>query len=83
MQETANERLVRGIARQLALEAMQRIRARLREVEAEPLAERFYEAEWGAKGRAWPTIAMPAERWLPHLRDDLDLAEAEFAACRR
>lgn len=82
MKETANERLVRQIARELALEAMQRIRARLREVEAAPLAERLYEGEREANGQAWPTEAMPAKEWVPYLLADLELAEAEFERCR-
>lgn len=83
MQETASERLVREAARDVALEAMKRIRARLRETEAEPLAERLYDAEWGARGREWPTVAMPAYRWVPYLEEDLSLATSEFEACRR
>jgi len=83
MQETANERLVREAAREVALEAMGRIRARLREVEAKPLAERLYVAEWGARGREWPPAAMPAWKWVSYLQEDLSLAEAEFEACRR
>lgn len=51
MRETASERLVREVAREVVFEAMARIRARLREAEAEPLADRLYAAEWGAKGR--------------------------------
>ncbi len=82
MQETANERLVRGIARDIALEAMKRIRARLREVEAAPVVERRYEAEWGANGKAWPTTSMMAELWVPYLLEDLAHAEAEFERCR-
>ena len=83
MNETANERLVRAVAREVALEAMARIRARLREVEAEPMADRLYEAEWGAKGRDWPTATMPAREWVPLLLEDLSMAKAEFDACRR
>jgi hypothetical protein len=82
MRETVSERLVREAAREVAWEAMRRIRARLREAEAEPLAVRRYEAEWGARGREWPTVAMPAGQWVPYLREDLSLAEAEFNACR-
>ena len=40
MRETASERLVREAARDVALEAMKRIRARLREAEAAPLTDR-------------------------------------------
>jgi hypothetical protein len=83
MRETASERLVREAAREVALEAMRRIRARLREAEAEPLAGRLYEAEWGANGREWPTAAMPAREWVSYLLEDLSRAEAEFDACRR
>ena len=83
MRETASERLVREVAREVAFEAIVRIRARLREAEAEPLADRLYEAEWGAKGRDWPTATMPAWEWVPFLLEDLSLAEAEFNACRR
>ena len=83
MNETANERLVRAVAREVALEAMARIRARLREAEAEPMADRLYEAEWGAKGRDWPTAAMPAREWVPFLLEDLSMAKVEFDACRR
>jgi hypothetical protein len=83
MRETYSERLVREAAREVALEAMRRIRARLREAEAEPLAGRLYEAEWGANGREWPTAAMPAREWVSYLREDLSRAEAEFDACRR
>ena len=43
MRETASERLVRQAARDVALEAMRRISARLREAEANPQAVRFYE----------------------------------------
>ena len=83
MNETANERLVRAVAREVAMEAMGRIRARLREAEAEPMADRLYEAEWGAKSRDWPTAAMPAREWVAYLLEDLSFAEAEFNACRR
>jgi hypothetical protein len=83
MRETASERLVREVAREVVFEAMARIRARLREAEAEPLADRLYAAEWGAKGRDWPTAAMPAWKWVSYLPEDLSLAEAEFNACRR
>src|SRR5579863_1412388 len=82
MRERANERMVRWIAREVALEAMGRIRARLREVEAAPGTERLYEAEWGANGTEWPAVPMPAEMWLPYLREDLNRAEAEFRSCR-
>jgi hypothetical protein len=77
------ERLVREIARELALEAMQRIRARLREVEAAPLARRYYETERETTGTEWPRVPLPAEAWLPYLLDDLKHAEAGFRACRR
>jgi hypothetical protein len=80
MQETANERLVRGIAREIALEAMKRIRARLREAEADPLVSRLYEAEWVTEN--WPASPMSARDWLPHLREDLNRATVEFEACR-
>jgi hypothetical protein len=83
MQETASERLVREIAREVALEAMKRIRARLREAEADPSALRWYEAEWSTHSRAWPAAAMPARDWVPLLREDMSQAEAEFQACRR
>jgi hypothetical protein len=83
MRETASERLVREAAREVALDAMKRIRARLREAEAMPQAMRSYEAEWGARGREWPAAAMPAREWVPYLREDLSLAEAELDACRR
>jgi hypothetical protein len=83
MQATANERLVRQIAREVALEAMARIRARLREVAADEFATRIYEAEWDADGRTWPTAAMPAREWVPYLLADLSQAEAEFERCRR
>ena len=83
MRETASERLVREAARDVALEAMKRIRARLCEAEAEPMAVRWYEAEWGANGREWPTAAMPAREWVSCLLEDLSRAEAEFDACRR
>jgi len=83
MRETANERLVREIARDIALEAIQRIRVRLREAEAEPLSNRQYEAERGADGKIWPTVAMPAELWVPYLREDLEQAQAEYRACSR
>ena len=82
MRETASERLVREAARDVALEAMRRIRARLGEVQAEPLAARWYEAEWGAKGRDWPTAAMPAREWVSYLLEDFSRAEAEFDSCR-
>jgi hypothetical protein len=82
MKETASERLVRQIARELALEALQRIRARLREVEAAPLARRLYETEWEGNGPAWPTTPRPAKAWVPYLMDDLELARAEVARCR-
>jgi len=82
MKETASERWVRQIARELALEALQRIRARLREVEAAPLARRFYETEWEGIGPAWPTTPRPAKAWVPYLVDDLELARAEVARCR-
>ena len=61
MQETANERLVREAARDVALEAMRRNRACLREVEAEPLTDRLYEAEWVTENGIWPVSPMPAE----------------------
>jgi hypothetical protein len=83
MRETASERLVREAACEIALEAMARIRAHLREAQAEPLAYRLYEAEWGAKSRDWPTAAMPAREWVAYLLEDLSFAEAEFNACRR
>lgn len=83
MRETASERLVREAAREVALEAMRRIRARLREAETDPFASRLYEAEWGANGREWPTAAMPAREWVSYLLEDLSRAEAEFDACRR
>jgi hypothetical protein len=83
MRETASERLVRQAACDVALEAVRRIRARLREVEAELLAQRLYEAEWCAQGRGWPASAMSAREWVPYLLEDLSLAEAEFNACRR
>jgi len=83
MHETANERMVREIAREIALEAVKRIRVRLREAQAAPLAERLYEAEWDVEGREWPTAPMPAERWVPHLLNDLESAQAEFERCRR
>jgi hypothetical protein len=82
MQETASERLVRNIAREVALEAMRRIRARLRETEAQPLVPRRYEAEWSGHSREWPAAEMPAREWVPYLREDYGLAEAEFNACR-
>jgi hypothetical protein len=63
--------------------AMKRIRARLREAGAEPLVVRWYEAEWEAKGRDWPTAAMPAAEWVSYLLEDLSLAESELNACRR
>jgi hypothetical protein len=83
MRETASERIVREVARDVALEATRRIRARLREVEAEPLAVRLYEAEWGANRRDWPKVAMPGREWVLYLLENLDRAEAEFEACRR
>ena len=83
MRETANERLVREAARDIALEAQCRIRARLREVESEPLADRVYPAEWGARGRDWPAAPMPAWQWVSYLEEDLRLATGEFEACRR
>jgi hypothetical protein len=82
MRETASERLVREAAQEVALEAMKRIRTRLRETEAMPQAMRLYEAEWGARGREWPAAAMPARDWVPYLLEDLSLAESEFNACR-
>ena len=83
MQETASERIVREIAREIALDAMKRIRARLREVEADEFAMRNYEAEWDAVGRAWPTKPMSARKWVPYLLEDLSKAETEFERCRR
>ena len=83
MRETASERLVREAAREVALEAMKRIRARLREVEADPLAVRWYEAEWSTHSRAWPASEMPARDWVPLLQEDFGLAQREFEACRR
>ncbi len=44
----ASERLIREAARDVALDAMKRIRARLREAAAEPDALRWYEPEWSA-----------------------------------
>jgi hypothetical protein len=82
MRETYSERLVREAARDVALEAMRRIRARLREVEAGPFASRLYEAEWVTENGTWPVAPMSAREWLPYLRDDLSLAAAEFNACR-
>ena len=82
MRETASERLVREAARDVALAAMRRIRARLREVDADHFAARLYEAEWGAKGRDWPVVPMPAREWVSYLLEDLSRAEAEFDACR-
>ena len=82
MRETASERLVREAARDVALEAMRRIRARLREVQAEPLADRWYEAEWGTRGGDWPATAMPAREWVSYLLEDLSRTEAEFDGCR-
>ena len=81
MRETASERLVRQAARDVALEAMRRIRARLREAEANPQAVRLYEAEWVTEGRSWPAEPMPARNWNPYLREDLRRAEAEFESC--
>jgi hypothetical protein len=81
MNETANERLVRAVAREVALEAMGRIRARLRAAEADPFASRVYEAEWVTENGAWPVVPMPAQEWLPFLREDLNRAGAEFESC--
>ncbi len=81
MRETYNERLVRQAAREVALEAMGRIRGRLREVEADPFASRLYEAEWVAEAGVWPAVRMPAREWLPYLREDLKRAGAEFESC--
>jgi hypothetical protein len=82
MRETANERLVREVAREVAQEAMRRIRTRLLEVEAEPMAGRLYEAEWGAMDRDWPTAAMPGRDWVPFLLEDLSRAKAALDGCR-
>ena len=82
MRETASERLVREAARDVALEAMKRIRARLREAGAEPMSVRLYEAEWVTEDAAWPVVPMPAWEWVPHLRKDFSRAAAEFEACR-
>jgi hypothetical protein len=81
MRETYSERLVREAAREVALAAMGRIRARLREVEADPLASRLYDAEWVTETGAWPVAPMPAREWLPYLREDLNRAGAEFESC--
>jgi len=81
MKDTANERLIRQIARELALEAMGRIRARLRAVEAAPAAERFYEAERESDGQEWPATALPGKEWVPYLLKDLELARSEFERC--
>ena len=83
MQETANERLVREAAREVALEAMGRVLARLRKAEAKPSANRWYGAEWVTGDVAWPAGPMPAWKWVPYLREDLRRAEAEFDSCRR
>jgi hypothetical protein len=79
MRETASERIVREVA----FEAIRRIRACLREVEEEPLAARLFEAEWGANGRDWPRVATPGREWVSYLLEDLSRAQAEFEACRR
>ena len=63
MQETASERIVREIAREIALDAMKRIRARLREAKADEFATRIYEAEWDADGGAWPGVNA-AREWV-------------------
>jgi hypothetical protein len=81
MRETYSERLVRGAAREVALAAMGRIRARLREVEADPFALRSYEAEWVTETGAWPVAPMPARDWVRYLREDLSRAGAEFESC--
>jgi hypothetical protein len=81
MRETYSERLVREAARDVALAAMRRIRARLREVEADRLACRIYEAEWVTESEAWPVVPMPAWEWVPYLREDLNRAGAEFESC--
>jgi hypothetical protein len=83
MRETHNERLVREAAREVASEAIGRIRSRLREVQADEFTMRLYEAEWGADGRAWPTQPMMAWEWVPYLLEDLSRAEAELNACHR
>jgi len=75
--------MVRAAAREVALGAMARIRARLREAEAEPQAVRLYEAEWGTLDRPWPVTPLPAAEWVPYLLEDLSRAEAEFDSCRR
>ena len=81
MRETYSERLVREAARDVALTAMRRIRARLREAEADPLASRLYEAEWITETGAWPVVPMLAREWIPYLLEDLSRAEAEFESC--
>ena len=81
MRETYSEQLVRQAARDVALEAMRRIRARLREVEADPFASRLYEAEWITETGAWPVVPMPAREWVRYLLKDLSRAEAEFESC--
>ena len=81
MKETYSERLVREAARDVALAAMRRIRARLREVESDPFALRLYEAEWVTENGTWPVAPMKAQEWLPYLREDLNRADAEFESC--
>ncbi len=81
MRETYSERLVREAAREVALAAMRRIRARLREVEADPFSSCLYEAEWISEDGAWPVVPMPAREWVPFLLADLSRAEAEFESC--
>lgn len=82
MRETASERLVRPASRDIAMEAMRRIRARLREVGAAPEAEFEFEPEWEQEGRQWPQGTLSGREWVPHLVSDLEAAETAFARCR-
>jgi hypothetical protein len=43
----------------------------------------MYEAEWVTEDGTWPAGPMPAWKWVPYLREDLNRAEAEFDARRR
>jgi len=79
MNETANERLVRAVAREVAWKRWSDSCAPA-EAAAQPMADRLFEAEWGAKDRDWPTAAMPAREWVPLLLEDMSKAKAEFDA---
>lgn len=81
MKETASDRIVREAAREVAREALLRIRARLVEATAAPRVLRRYEAEWTGHSRAWPTRQLPAGEWVPYMEEDFCLAKAEFNAC--